>query len=205
MSEAPALSPGVKNRLHVRILRLEMVLFLLVLCLGGLVAFQFWLSAQPTPVCYGTAAVAPGLVRPNEVPEVLLSSLGEQVALVLYNVTWRTAERAHARIRDLVHPAYLLDYDTRRRKERELMGDYAVSMNYALSSVEVGRVDQRHAVRVNGFRSIFAGSVLLKREDVSVILHFEKAYPSAVNPYGLVLVRLRLSKEMEIEGRRRRR
>lgn len=196
----PKLSPGMATRLHVRVLRMEVVLALMTLALCGLIAFQFWKEARPTPVCYVTSDVTPGLLLPGEVPRRLLAVLGEHVVLALTNVTEHTAEAAHEKIRAFVHPAHVVDYDTRRRRERDLIRQYSVSTNFAVSSTEVGKVGELHAVRVNGLRDVYAASVRLRSETLSAVLHFQESHPTPGSPFGLTLVQLRFSQPLAFGG-----
>ena len=66
-----------------------------------------WQKLSGLPVCYGTVEAAPGLIVPNEVPEAHVRALSEQIALVLYNNTWETAEASHSRVAQLLHPQLL--------------------------------------------------------------------------------------------------
>ena len=77
---------------EVRVLRLETAAGLLSLAVAVLTCMLLWQKLSGLPVCYGTVEAAPGLIVPNEVPESHVRALSEQIALVLYNNTWETAE-----------------------------------------------------------------------------------------------------------------
>jgi len=78
---------------EVRVLRLETATGLLALAVVVLAVMLLWQRLSGLPVCYGTAAVAPGLIVPNEVPDAYVKALSEQVALLLYNTRRRRRKR----------------------------------------------------------------------------------------------------------------
>ena len=109
---------------EVRVLRLETATGLLSLAVVVLTCMLLWQKLSGLPVCYGTAEVAPGLIVPNEVPEAHVRSLSEQIALVLYNNTWETAEAGHNRVAQLLHPQLLGVFIVRMEHERALMKEH---------------------------------------------------------------------------------
>ena len=183
----------------VKILRLETVVAVLALSCLVLIGFMIWERSRPTPVCYGTAEVAPGLVRPGHVPDRMVRVLAEHIVQTLYNVTPSTAEEAHARVRELVHPGLLTSYDARRAAERSTMKVNELSTTMILASAQVGLYAGEPAARLEGVRTIYVGSVVLREENLGAVLRFERVYPTEINPYGLMLRVLEFTEPLRAE------
>ena len=124
---------------EVRVLRLETAAGLLSLAVVILICMLLWQKVSGLPVCYGTVEAAPGLIVPNEVPESHVRALSEQVALVLYNNTWETAEASHSRVAQLLHPQLLGVFTVRMAHERALMKEHNLSTQLSIRSTAVGK------------------------------------------------------------------
>ena len=191
--------PAVFGIGEVRVLRLEAacgLLALLCVLLGGLLV---WERGAGLPVCYGTASVAPGLVIPGQVPEAHVRALAEQVVLVLYNVTPATAAAAHARVTQLFHPQLLGVFRVRASRELELMQEHDLSTQLSIRDTVVGRYGGGPAVRIEALRRVFAGALPIRDEELGAVLRFQKAQPSPINPWGLVLVGLEFTEPLRAE------
>ena len=184
---------------EVKALRLETATGLLafgVLLLAGLLV---WQSSRALPVCYGTAAAAPGLVVPNQVPEVYVRALSEQVVLVLYNITPATAKGAHDRIQHLLHPALLNGFNVRAKLERDLMAAEDLSTQLSIRNTDIGRSRGMHAARIQAVRRVYAGALPIRDEELEARLRWRQTQPSSLNPWGLVLVELTFTKPLSAE------
>ena len=183
----------------VRLLRLETATGLLVLLCLFLAVLLLWQRLSGLPVCYGTAAVAPGLVMPNEVPEAHVRALSEQVVLILYNITSETAEAAHKRVAQLLHPRLLHVFNARAARERELMQRHALSTQLSIRQTIVGRSGVRQAARIDAIRRVYAGTLPIRDEELGAVLQFTKVQPSPLNPWGLSLVSLEFTQPLRAE------
>ena len=184
---------------EVRVLRLEAATGLLALAVLVLIVMLLWQKLSGLPVCYGTAEVAPGLVVPNDVPEAHVRALSEQVALVLYNNTFETAEAAHSRVGQLMHPQLLGVFRVRMEHERTLMKEHDLSTQLSIRSTVVGRSGGVYGGHVEALRRVFAGTLPIRDEELAVSLRFQRVQPSPINPWGLALIGLEFSEPLRAE------
>ena len=191
--------PSVFGVGEVRTLRLEAACGLLALLCVLLAGLLLWDRAAGLPICYGTASVAPGLVVPNQVPDAYARALAEQIVLVLYNTTPATAGAAHARVAALFHPHLLSVFRIRAARERELMQEHDLSTQLTIRETLVGRAGGGPAVRIEALRRVFAGALPIRDEELGAVLRFQRAQPSPINPWGLVLVGLEFTEPLRAE------
>ena len=184
---------------EVRVLRLETAAGLLSLAVVALIFMLFWQKLSGLPVCYGTAEVAPGLVIPNEVPEAHVRALSEQVALILYNNTWETAEAAHERVAQLFHPQLLGVFTVRMAHERQLMKEHDLSTQLSIRNTVTGKSGSVYGGHVKALRRVFAGTLPIRDEELAVSLRFQRVQPSPINPWGLALIGLEFSEPLRAE------
>ena len=184
---------------EVRVLRLEAATGLLALAVLVLIVMLLWQKLSGLPVCYGTAEVAPGLVVPNDVPEAHVRALSEQVALVLYNNTFETAEAAHSRVGQLMHPQLLGVFRVRMEHERTLMKEHDLSTQLSIRSTVVGRSGGVYGGHVEALRRVFAGTLPIRDEELAVSLRFQRVQPSPINPWGLAVIGLEFSQPLRAE------
>ena len=184
---------------EVRVLRLETATGLLSVAVVVLIGMLMWQRLSGLPVCYGTAEVAPGLIVPNEVPDAYVRALSEQVALVLYNNTSETAEAAHARVAQLMHPQLLGVFKVRMEYERELMRENNLSTQLSIRNTVTGRAGAVYGAQVEGLRRVFAGTLPIRDEDLGVTLRFQRVQPSPINPWGLSVIGLEFSQPLRAE------
>ena len=184
---------------EVRVLRLETATGLLALAVLVLIVMLLWQKLSGLPVCYGTAEVAPGLVVPNEVPEAHVRALSEQVALVLYNNTFETAEAAHGRVGQLMHPQLLGVFTVRMAHERTLMKEHNLSTQLSIRNTTVGRSGGVYGGHVDALRRVFAGTLPIRDEELAVSLRFQRVQPSPINPWGLAVIGLEFSEPLRAE------
>ena len=184
---------------EVRVLRLETATGLLAVCVVVLSVMLLWQKLSGLPVCYGTAEVAPGLVIPNEVPDAHVRALSEQVALLLYNNTFETAEAAHERIAQLFHPQLLGVFRVRMAHERELMREHKLSTQLSIRNTVVGKSGAVYGGHVEALRRVFAGTLPIRDEELAVSLRFQRVQPSPINPWGLALIGLEFSEPLRAE------
>ena len=184
---------------EVRVLRLETAAGLLSLAVVVLIVMLLWQKLSGLPVCYGTAEVAPGLVLPNEVPEAHVRALSEQVALLLYNNTFETAEAAHDRVAQLFHPQLLGVFRVRMEHERALMKEHKLSTQLSIRSTVVGRSGGVYGGHVDALRRVFAGTIPIRDEELAVSLRFQRVQPSPINPWGLSIIGLEFSEPLRAE------
>ncbi len=184
---------------EVRILRLETAAAFLALGCLVLSLLLAWQATRGLPVCYGTAAVAPGLVVPDQVPEVFVRALSEQVVLVLYNITPATAEAAHARVQHLFDPRLLKTFNVRAGLERQLMEDHDLSTQLSIRNTVVGRSRGAYAARIDAVRRVYAGIRAIRDEEIGASLRFRRVQPGPLNPWGLALIRLEFTEPLRAE------
>ncbi len=184
---------------EVRILRLETAAGLLAMACVILSVLVLWQRLSGLPVCYGTASVAPGLVIPNEVPDVFVKALSEQIALVLYNITPETAEAAHERVARLFHPQLLAVFKARAERERQMMREHNMSIQLSIRNTVVGRSGGGYGARIDALRRVFAGALPIRDEELGVLLRFQRVQPSPINPWGLSLIGLELTEPLTAE------
>ena len=184
---------------EVRALRLETATGLLALAVLVLILMLLWQKLSGLPVCYGTAEVAPGLIVPNEVPEAHVRALSEQVALLLYNNTFETAEAAHNRVGQLMHPQLLGVFRVRMEHERTLMKEHNLSTQLSIRSTVVGRSGGVYGGHVDALRRVFAGTLPIRDEELAVSLRFQRVQPSPINPWGLAVIGLEFSEPLRAE------
>jgi len=184
---------------EVRVLRLETATGLLSLAVVALTCMLLWQKLSGLPVCYGTVEAGPGLIVPNEVPESHVRALSEQVALVLYNNTWETAEASHKRVAQLLHPQLLGLYTTRMEHERALMKEHNLSTQLSIRSTMVGKSGGVYGGHVDAIRRVFAGTLPIRDEELAVSVRFQRVQPSPINPWGLALIGLDFSKPLRAE------
>ena len=184
---------------EVRVLRLETATGLLAVAVVVLTVMVFWQKLSGLPVCYGTAEVAPGLVIPNEVPEAHVRALSEQVALLLYNNTFETAEAAHERVAQLFHPQLLGVFRVRMEHERELMKENKLSTQLSIRNTVVGKSGGVYGGHVDALRRVFAGTLPIRDEELAVSLRFQRVQPSPINPWGLSIIGLEFSEPLRAE------
>ena len=184
---------------EVRVLRLETATGLLAVAVVVLIVMLLWQKFSGLPVCYGTAEVAPGLVLPNEVPEAHVRALSEQVALLLYNNTFETAEAAHDRVAQLFHPQLLGVFRVRMEHERALMKEHKLSTQLSIRSTVVGRSGGVYGGHVDALRRVFAGTLPIRDEELAVSLRFQRVQPSPINPWGLSIIGLEFSEPLRAE------
>ena len=184
---------------EVRVLRLETATGLLALAVVVLAVMLLWQKLSGLPVCYGTAEVAPGLIVPNEVPEAHVRALSEQVALLLYNNTFETAEAAHERVAQLFHPQLLGVFRVRMEHERELMKEHKLSTQLSIRNTVVGRSGAVYGGHVDALRRVFAGTLPIRDEELAVSVRFQRVQPSPINPWGLSIIGLEFSEPLRAE------
>ena len=184
---------------EVRVLRLETAAGLLSLAVVVLTAMLLWQKLSGLPVCYGTAEVAPGLIVPNEVPEAHVRSLSEQIALVLYNNTWETAEAAHKRVAQLLHPQLLGVFTVRMEHERALMKQHDLSTQLSIRNTFVGKSRAVYGGHVDAVRRVFAGTLPIRDEELAVSFRFQRVQPGPINPWGLAIIGLEFSQPLRAE------
>ena len=158
-----------------------------------------WQRLSGLPVCYGTAEVAPGLIVPNEVPEVFVKALSEQITLVLYNVTPETAEAAHARVARLFHPQLLGIFQARAERERAMMREHNLSTQLSIRNTVVGRFGGGYGARIDALRRVFAGTLPIRDEELGVTLRFQRVQPGPLNPWGLAVTGLEFTEPLRAE------
>lgn len=184
---------------EVRVLRLETATGLLSLAVAVLVVMLLWQRLSGLPVCYGTAEVAPGLIVPNEVPDAFVKALSESIALMLYNNTAETAEAAHARVAQVMHPQLLGVFKVRMAYERELMEENNLSTQLSIRNTVTGRAGAVYGAQVDALRRVFAGTLPIRDEELGVTLRFQRVQPSPINPWGLSVIGLEFSEPLRAE------
>ena len=184
---------------EVRMLRLETAAGLLSLAVLVLTGMLLWQKLSGLPVCYGTAEAAPGLIVPNEVPESHVRALSEQIALVLYNNTWETAEASHNRVAQLLHPQLLGVFTVRMEHERALMKEHNLSTQLSIRNTAVGKSGSVYGGHVDAVRRVFAGTLPIRDEELAVSVRFQRVQPSPLNPWGLSLIGLEFSQPLRAE------
>jgi hypothetical protein len=192
--------PEIFGRGEVRILRLETAAGLLALLCVLLILLVFWQRLSGVPVCYGTAAAAPGLIMPNEVPDAHVRTLAEQVALVLYNNTPQTAEANHARVGQLMHPQLLNIFEVRMEHERKLMTEHKLSTQLSIRSTQTGRSGGVYGAHIDALRVVYAGTTAIRSEELGVTLQLQAVQPSPINPWGLSVIGLEFSAPLRVEA-----
>ena len=184
---------------EVRLLRLETaagLLSLAVLVLTGM------LCGRSSPGCRCATAPRkrrPGLIVPNEVPESHVRALSEQIALVLYNNTWETAEASHNRVAQLLHPQLLGVFTVRMEHERALMKEHNLSTQLSIRNTAVGKSGAVYGGHVDAVRRVFAGTLPIRDEELAVSVRFQRVQPSPLNPWGLSLIGLEFSQPLRAE------
>ena len=179
-------------------LRLEGALALVALAALGLVVLLGVVLTRATPVCYGTASAAPGLVVPGEVPEGFARRLAEQIVLLLYNVTPATVDGAYERVYPLAHPRFLRVFEMRSKEERQTMVEHSLSAQLALRATTTRELPSGDfQVEVAALRRLYAGDAVLRDEEVVATVWLRPVYPTDLNPYGLALVELTLSQPVD--------
>ena len=184
---------------EIRVLRLETAAGLLSLAVVVLICMLLWQKLSGLPVCYGTVEVAPGLIVPNEVPESHVRALSEQIALVLYNNTWETAEASHKRVAQLLHPQLLGVFTVRMEHERALMKEHNLSTQLSIRNTVVGKSGSVYGGHVDAVRRVFAGTLPIRDEELAVSVRFQRVQPSPINPWGLSLIGLEFSQPLRAE------
>ena len=184
---------------EVKILRLETATGLLALVCVVLSVLVLWQRVSGLPVCYGTAEVAPGLVIPNEVPDVFVKALSEQIVLVLYNITPETAAAAHERVARLFHPQILGIFKARAERERAMMREHNLSTQLSIRNTVVGRFSGGYGARIDALRRVYAGTLPIRDEELGVTLRFQRVQPSPINPWGLSLIGLEFTEPLTAE------
>ena len=180
-------------------LRLEAACGLLAHAAVLLIGLVIWNRVAGLPVCYGTASVGPGLVVPGEVPDEHVRALSEQIVLVLYNNTPATVAASHERVAQLFHPRLLNVFRVRSEREARLMAEHDMSTQLSIRNTVVGRFRGAPAARIDGLRRVYAGSLLLRDEELGALLRFEKVQPSPLNPWGLALSGLEFTEPLRAE------
>ena len=184
---------------EVRLVRLETAAGLLSLTVLVLTGMLLWQKLSGLPVCYGTAEAAPGLIVPNEVPESHVRALSEQIALVLYNNTWETAEASHNRVAQLLHPQLLGVFTVRMEHERALMKEHNLSTQLSIRNTAVGKSGAVYGGHVDAVRRVFAGTLPIRDEELAVSVRFQRVQPGPLNPWGLSLIGLEFSQPLRAE------
>ena len=191
--------PGLFGEGEVRSLRLSAATGLLSVACVLLAGLLLWQRLAGLPVCYGTAALAPGLVIPNAVPDAFVKALSEQIVLVLYNVTPATAEAAHERVAPLFHPQLLDVFKARVARERTMMQAENLSTQLSVRHTVVGRSGGAYAARIDALRRVFAGTLPIRDEELGVTMQFQRVQPSPINPWGLSIIGLDFTEPLRAE------
>jgi hypothetical protein len=186
--------------LQTKVIRLEAAMMLLAGTTAGLAGLIGWLVTRPMPIYYIPATGAPGLLRSGEVSEALASDVGQQLVLLLGNVTPVTVAAAHQGVEKFLHPTLLLPFRVQAAREREVMATQDISSQLSCTGATAIRGDQQWQIVLSGVRRVYVGALPVRDEDVQAAVTLASVHPSPLNPYGLVVTELRITPALAEAG-----
>jgi hypothetical protein len=169
-------------------IRLHFIVYLLGAVCAVLVVGMVAITLKPQPVHYVPGAASRGVSYAGKVPESSAVSFASAWILDWMNYTPETANGVYGRAVKFMAPGFLSEVRSRMEEELARIKRDRLSSVFALQrEPEFKETPSGFEVSFQGERVIFMGKEALSTQRLRCVLIADKAAPTDVNPYALVV------------------